>query len=185
MLGHDGVPKGTTDFRTILTKVARQSPGCALLWRHHLQRAPVARKQMNDAGLNIPFMGGDGIVNDEFTKMAGRCRRQLRDRGGGERGDAARSQAVPGRLQEPINADVGSYSANGYEATNIISRRSRRRARRTARRSGPRIAATKDFKGVIGTTSFDENGDTTNRWISIYQAKGGKWEFVDQLKIGQ
>ena len=45
------------------------------------------------------------------------------------------------------------------------------------------IAATKDFKGVIGTTSFDENGDTTNRWISIYEVKNGAWTFVDQTKF--
>ncbi len=44
------------------------------------------------------------------------------------------------------------------------------------------VAAT-DYQGVLGRTRFDANGDTTNRWISIYQAKGGKWEFVDQLKI--
>jgi len=63
---------------------------------------------------------------------------------------------------------VGAYSANGFEATNIIiaalnaSSSVDRASVRTA------VAATKDFKGVLGTTSFDANGDTTNKWISIY-----------------
>jgi len=45
------------------------------------------------------------------------------------------------------------------------------------------IAATKDHKGPIGVTSFDENGDTTNRWISIYQVKGAAWTYIDQQKF--
>jgi branched-chain amino acid transport system substrate-binding protein len=45
------------------------------------------------------------------------------------------------------------------------------------------IAATKDYQGVIGTTSFDQNGDTTNKWISIYTVKNGAWTFVDQIQF--
>ena len=45
------------------------------------------------------------------------------------------------------------------------------------------IAATKDFQGVIGTTSFDANGDTTNKWISIYEVKNGAWTYVDQIQF--
>ncbi|HEY0068688.1 MAG TPA: hypothetical protein VGE04_01825, partial [Chloroflexia bacterium] len=49
---------------------------------------------------------------------------------------------------------------------------------------------TKDFKGVLGTTSFDENGDTTNKVISFYRADNdasGKlaWVFVDQIRFGE
>jgi len=36
---------------------------------------------------------------------------------------------------------------------------------------------------VLGTTTFDENGDTSNKVISFYEVKNGKWEFVDQLKF--
>ena len=43
---------------------------------------------------------------------------------------------------------------------------------------------TKDFKGVLGVTTFDANGDTSNKVISFYEAKGGKWEFADQLRFG-
>lgn len=37
---------------------------------------------------------------------------------------------------------------------------------------------------MIGTTSFDQNGDTTNKIISIYEVKGGKWAFLDQFRFG-
>jgi ABC-type branched-subunit amino acid transport system substrate-binding protein len=36
------------------------------------------------------------------------------------------------------------------------------------------------FKGATGTTSFDKNGDTTNRIISLYAVLGGKWVYKGQ-----
>ena len=38
----------------------------------------------------------------------------------------------------------------------------------------------KNYKSIVGTFSFDPNGDTTNRVISVYQVKGGKWVWADQ-----
>jgi branched-chain amino acid transport system substrate-binding protein len=147
---------------------------------------PVARKQMKAAGLDIPLVGGDGIINDEFLKTAGADAE-------GSYGTLAAVNAttLPEAKQfladykTAFSTDVGSYSANGYEATTIAIAAIKAAGKKDREAVRAALAATKDFKGVIGTTSFDENGDTTNRWISIYQAKGGKWEFVDQLKIGQ
>jgi branched-chain amino acid transport system substrate-binding protein len=43
--------------------------------------------------------------------------------------------------------------------------------------------ATKDFNGVLGTWSFDPNGDTSLTTMSGNVVKGGKWEFVSALKL--
>jgi len=40
------------------------------------------------------------------------------------------------------------------------------------------IAATKDFSGALGTWSFDENGDTTNKVMSVNTVKDDKFETV-------
>ena len=40
------------------------------------------------------------------------------------------------------------------------------------------VSRTKDFAGALGTWSFDENGDTTNRTFSVNTVKGGKFETV-------
>jgi ABC-type branched-subunit amino acid transport system substrate-binding protein len=43
------------------------------------------------------------------------------------------------------------------------------------------IAATQEFKGAVGSTSFDQNGDTTLHWISIFTVQSGEWTWFDQL----
>jgi branched-chain amino acid transport system substrate-binding protein len=42
--------------------------------------------------------------------------------------------------------------------------------------------ATKDFPGLLGTWSFDENGDTTIKTLSGSQVKNGKYEYVTTLE---
>ncbi|HEV8165088.1 MAG TPA: branched-chain amino acid ABC transporter substrate-binding protein, partial [Actinomycetota bacterium] len=37
------------------------------------------------------------------------------------------------------------------------------------------LGQTKDYNGVIGTTSFDEFGDTSNKVLTVYQVKSEKW----------
>jgi branched-chain amino acid transport system substrate-binding protein len=186
VVGHEGVPKGTSDFRTIMTKIAGLTPKVdALFYGGTTSNGlALARKQMADAGLTIPFMGGDGIVEAEFTKVA-------QDAANGSYGTVAAVNAatLPEAKQfladykAKYNEEVGAYSANAYEAANIIIDALKRATAVDREAVRAAIAATKDYKGVIGTTSFDENGDTTNRWISIYEVKDAKWTFVDQTKF--
>jgi branched-chain amino acid transport system substrate-binding protein len=44
------------------------------------------------------------------------------------------------------------------------------------------VLNTKNFNGVLGTWSFDQNGDTTLTTLSGNVVKNGKWEFVTVLK---
>jgi branched-chain amino acid transport system substrate-binding protein len=41
---------------------------------------------------------------------------------------------------------------------------------------------TKDFKGILGTWSFDANGDTSLTSMSGAQVVAGKFEFVQPIK---
>lgn len=46
------------------------------------------------------------------------------------------------------------------------------------------VFATKDYNGVLGTWSFDENGDTSLTDMTGYQAKAGKFETIGVLSFG-
>jgi ABC-type branched-subunit amino acid transport system substrate-binding protein len=34
---------------------------------------------------------------------------------------------------------------------------------------------------VVGPIKFDENGDPADKFESVFQGKGGNWEFVEQI----
>jgi len=189
VLAHEGVPKNTADFSSIMSKVAAAGPDILYYGGTQSNGIPAARKAMKAAGLNIPLMGGDGIKETGYTDAAG----------ADAEGDYGTVAAVNANLlpeaksfidaykaayaNDQWKGEPQAYSANGYEATQIIIDAVKTAGKLDREAVRAAIAATKDHKGPIGTTGFDANGDTTNRWISIYQVKSGAWTYIDQQKF--
>jgi branched-chain amino acid transport system substrate-binding protein len=180
VLSHDGIPKGTQDFHAILTKVKSENPDLLFFGGVTTTGGGLIRKQMPDVGLKALYEGGDGIVEDEFLKVAG-------DTAEGTYGtvaalDATKVASAKGFItgyKGKFNEDPGAYSANAYVAAMVIID--------AVRAVGPdrekvraHVAALKNYKSIVGTFSFDSNGDTTNRVISVYLVKNGKWVWADQ-----
>jgi branched-chain amino acid transport system substrate-binding protein len=47
------------------------------------------------------------------------------------------------------------------------------------------IFATEDYKGVLGTWSFDEDGDTTLSELSILRVDGGQFQLDRTLSVAE
>ena len=47
------------------------------------------------------------------------------------------------------------------------------------------IFATEDYNGVLGTWSFDEDGDTTLTELSIQQVENGEFEYQRTIDAGE
>src|SRR6516225_2204483 len=181
VLSHDGIPKGTQDFHAILTKIKAENPDLLFFGGISTTGGILIRKQMPDVGLNIPYEGGDGSQEPDFPKEVGAAAEGTYATVASI--DATRIDAAKGFLtayKTKFNEDVGAYSANAYVAAKIIIDE--------VKAVGPDrakvrawVANLKDYKSIVGSFGFDQNGDTTNRIISIYVVKGGKWEWKDQV----
>ena len=85
-------------------------------------------------------------------------------------------EALYGPLTEP-------YAVQGYEAMNVLLRAIENICasggdptdRKQVREA---VFGTKDFNGILGTWSFDANGDITLTDITIFQIKGGSFQVV-------
>lgn len=192
VLGHDGVPKGTTDFSSIMTTVAAAGPDLIYYGGTSSNNIPLARKAMKSAGLDAPLMGGDGIQDQQYLDVAGE------DAVGSYSTVAAvnvetldeAKQFIADYNAAGFNEPLGAYSGPGYEVANIAIDAINRASEPSREAVCEALRNTKDYQGVLGTTSFDENGDTTNKVISFYKADTnaeGKlaWVFVDQIRFGE
>jgi ABC-type branched-subunit amino acid transport system substrate-binding protein len=142
-------------------------------------------------------MGGDGIVDAEFFTEAGSS-------GNGAFGTIAAPNAATlpsaASFVSAYNAKfgtsgadaLGAYSANTYDAMNILLAAAQQAIianggnppapaafREAVRANVAKIV----WKGAIGTSSFDSNGDTTNALLSVYKGTSGAWAFNTSVTV--
>jgi branched-chain amino acid transport system substrate-binding protein len=148
-------------------------------------------------GLHVYFLGGDGIFDPAFIKGSsngGVLTGYASNIGPNPAGYAPAKSYLAAAAKLFPGVAVSSYDIESYDAANVIIaayakavKSGRIKAGQTMNIStrstiATLVGQTKNFKGASGTFSFDANGDTTNRIVSIYKVSGsGKtatWTYV-------
>ena len=189
VLGRSSEPSTTTSYVSLLTTIATKHPDVIYFGGLNSTGGDLIRKQMLQVpGLQTtPIGGGDGIVTSDYASII------PFNKGGPAYGTVATidEAAVPSAqafLTEYNStygaANIGAYSAAGFDCANILIQ-----AIKTALANGAHtpkdssdatgakafraavISAIQgiSFNGVLGHQAFDQNGDTTNRVITIYK----------------
>jgi branched-chain amino acid transport system substrate-binding protein len=175
VLATDEAPVGTTDFRAILTKVRSLEPD-AIYFGGVITEAGLVRKQMADLGMqDMPLVGISGIYDAKYLEIAG---------------DAADGTIVSvpqvsendklkafEEAYEKADFDdaAGPYAKYAYDSTNILLQ--------VIEEHGPedrealaRAIRQIEYNGVLGTTTFDEQGQTEIEVVvEPYVVAGGEW----------
>jgi branched-chain amino acid transport system substrate-binding protein len=190
VLGRDQLNPKETDYATILTKIKSLNAD-ALYYGGVAQAGVKLAKQAYDIMPKMLKGGGDGLVSADFLKGAGF--------------PAAEGWyvtiAAPHMLEDPqvkewierFRKKYGSapedYSITSYDAALVILDAIKRVAAsgKEVNRDSVRDALqTTKLKTLQGEVSFDENGDITNKVISVFKiAKDPKYPLDDlsrQLK---
>ncbi len=191
VLGHEHTTANQQDFKALLTKAASLKPDVVFYGGTTSTGGGLVRKQMADAGMaKTPYLGGDGISDDEFEKVAG-------DAANG----AYMTTAAPDASKLPsakafvqaykarFNGDVGPYSANAYAAAKIEIAAIEKAISDDGGKMPTRadvlknVAATKNFDSPIGKIGFDANGDTTAPILTLFEVQGGKRVTVATITV--
>ncbi|MEZ0240979.1 MAG: branched-chain amino acid ABC transporter substrate-binding protein [Chloroflexota bacterium] len=190
VLGHDQAPGTSTDFKALAAKIAATSPDLVYYGGITQNNAGQLWKDLREAMKDVKLMGPDGIYEEAFLTAAGDAAEGTFLTFGGTTADQYTGDAAKFRddYKAKYGGDLEVYTIYGYEAANVTLA-----AIETASKAGAKdaaalrkgtldaLAATKDFKGVLGTWSFDANGDTSLKIFSGTEVKSGKFEFVKVL----
>jgi branched-chain amino acid transport system substrate-binding protein len=205
-----GAGADTTDFNAIITDAMTKNPDGVYYGGVVTSGAGLLLKQMRQQGLNVPFLGPDGIVNGSgevdgsLIKIAGAQAANNSYGTVAAIGDFPAKAAFDKSFTEHFKGDKefntpGAYSGPAYACATVILKsleeflKANPSADKAAIREGVRAWASDpahSFETVLGTTSFDKNGDTTQPFISFYQVdpnapKGGDWIFKEQQSFGK
>jgi branched-chain amino acid transport system substrate-binding protein len=181
LVGREFTNDKATDFMPILTKLQGKKPDVVFFGGMDAVGGPML-KQMQSLGMNVKFMGGDGICTNELPKLAGAA---LKDdqvvcaEAGGVEGESKKGMEEFGvRFKQRFNEDVKLYAPYVYDAVHVMVGAMVKAESSDPAKYLPVLAKTDGYKGVTGTISFDEKGDIKNGALTLYTFKGGVREQI-------
>ena len=197
VVGHDGLDTKASDYKALMTRISTSNNGnppdaifVGMVIDSNAAQLLKDKVAVMGDNTKVKFMGPDGIQTQAmidgagkdiaegiYASVAGLPFDKLNASGQKFLTDY---EAKYGKLTEP-------YAIYGYEAMNVLlaalenvcAAGGNPADRATVTKA---VFAIKDFNGVLGTWSFDENGDTTLSDMSIYQVKSGAYTAVGTFK---
>lgn len=204
LLGRSSEPTTATSFVSLLTQVAAKQPDVIYFGGTDAPIGTLIRQQMEQvpALKNTPFAGGDGIITSAFASTIGLT-------GGPVFGtvatsDVTKNPAAASFIQkyQATYGELGAYSAAGYDCMKILIQaiktaidngavtpkdKTDAAGAKVFRQAVIDAVAKTDYTGLTGHHTFDQNGDTTNKVITIQELANvnGKpdWKIITSLTL--
>jgi branched-chain amino acid transport system substrate-binding protein len=190
IVGHDGVgASGQSDFTALLTAAKAKKPAFVYFGGVTATGGGLLRKQMVQVGMgDVPFGGGDGISDgsaataSSFLNVAG------------AQGDnntymtVAAVSLIPDKAKfdadykAKYGSEAGAYSASGYACAQIYLQALKAVGPDREKIRAYVTNASNSFNTVLGTITFDANGDTSQHVISDFKfdPTTKDWKFFEQ-----
>lgn len=183
IVSEDGVSVGDKDFKALLTKIKGDGAKPQGIYFGGLYtEAGLILKQMRELGLNDPFafISGDGAKTSGIFDVAG------------DAADGAFLSIVGVPVEElpSASAFIAAYKKRwtgsgeelkpfdhfGYEAAQVIFAAMERAGGPDRKKVIEELRKT-NYTGVLGTTTFDEKGDTLNKIVTMTRARAKDHSF--------
>ncbi|MCC7106210.1 MAG: branched-chain amino acid ABC transporter substrate-binding protein [Chloroflexi bacterium] len=186
--GPEGIDAKASDYRALATKIRGTNPDLIYYGGTATNNAGKLWKDLRSVlGPNVKLMCPDGTQTEQFLKDAGDAAEGTYSTFGGATPDSYTGKALEwrNRYKAKYNSEPEVYASYSYEATKVVLDAIKRAGKKDREAIRQAVLATKDFsQGVLGTWSFDNNGDTTLTTMSGSIVKGGKWTFSAPLNAG-
>lgn len=174
VVGVEAYMDGDNDFRAQLSKLKQQSPDAIYIGGYYTEAAKIAQQAKQQGLENVVILGGDGFYSPQLVELGGDAVEGAIFTAGFFSGDTAEPvQKFVTAYKAKFNSEPDMFAAQAYDAANIVLA--------ALKEVGPdpkaiqeKMAATKDFPGITGTTSFDENGDAVKQ-VLILKVENGKF----------
>ncbi len=197
VVGHEGIDPKAADYKALMTKISTSNNGnppdgifVGMVVDNNASQLLKDKVAIMGDNTKVKYMGPDGVQTQAFIDGAGADVAEgvyasvgglpLSKLGPSGQKFLTDYEAKYGKLTEP-------YAVYGYEAMNVLMQALENVCasggnptdRATVNKA---VFAIKDFNGVLGTWSFDQNGDTSITDMTIYQVQNGAYAPVGTFK---
>src|SRR5829696_6431689 len=193
VVGREGIDGSAPNYRSLMNKIAAADPDAIYFGGIIENNVAQIIKDKVGAGMSyeeVKFIGPDGIFVDELISQGGDSVEGIYVTFGGippEKLGAAGQEFID-KYEQNYDDDVQPYTAYAYEAANVmldaIERASKEAGGVPDRQAVvEQVFATEDYKGVLGTWSFDDEGDTTLTTLSVQEIQDAEFKLDRTLDV--
>ncbi len=165
-----------TDFSAILTQIKGKAPDLVFYGGMDAVAGPML-KQMKALGINVKFMGGDGVCSEKLPELAtdglgeGKVVCAV---AGGVTGEQEKGFTdFVARYRKTYGIELQTYAPYAYDAVMVLAQAMQNAKSTNPAKYVPEISKIK-YQGVTGNIAFDPYGDLLNAAMTIYTYRGGK-----------
>jgi len=173
IVAEEGFVNGDKDFRATLTKIKNANPEFIYVPGYYTEVA-VLIKQAREMGITCPIGGGDGWDSPDMVSVAGAEALNntfFTNHYSVEDPDPAIQKFVEA-YKAKYNKLPDSFAALGYDAARLLADAIERAGEADPIKIKEALEATKDFPGITGKMSMDENHNPVKNIVVIEYKDG-------------
>jgi len=184
IVGREFTTDKATDFNAILTSLKGKKPDLVFFGGMDAVAGPMLR-QLKQLGMQVKFMGGDGICSPKLAELGGDAIADgqvvCAEAGGVTQDHVAAMDAWKKRYRDRFKAEVQIYAPYVYDATMTLVAAMQKADSTDPRKYLPELQKI-SYDGVTGPISFDKYGDIKDGALTLYTYRGGKREQMMVVK---
>jgi branched-chain amino acid transport system substrate-binding protein len=180
--GFEGIDTKASNYKSLCQKIKFSKVDAVFFGGTTQSNGGQVAKDLRSVGFTGILVVPDGCCEDAFIKAAGASNLEgntFVTFGGLPPSElTGRGAEFREGYRKMYGTDPEAYAVYGYEAARVLLDAIRRAPVKDRASILKAVGETRDFDGALGTWSFDANGDTTNKVMSINAIKDGKFVFV-------
>ena len=184
-VGYEGAPKAD-EYKALATKIKALNPDLVYYGGITQNNAGQLIKDIRAAGITAKWMSPDGTKEEAFIKASGEAGNGAYITAAGlpEKSLPAAGRKFYSDYRKLSNGkEPEQYSIYGYESMSVALTAIKKVCTKDRAAILDAVMGTKNFRGVLGTWSFDKNGDVDLTGITGARILNGKFTPATVLKF--
>jgi branched-chain amino acid transport system substrate-binding protein len=172
--------EGDIDFKSQLTAIKSKNPEAIFVPGYYNEVALIA-KQARELGMKQPLLGGDGWSSPKLHEIAGSAidGNYFSNHYTTESSDP-KTQAFIKAYKEKYHEDADVMAALAYDAVYLLADAIKNTKEITRDNIRDELAKIKDFQGVTGKMSMNENRDAVKSAV-VVQVQGTDYKYITSV----
>ncbi|WP_096180557.1 ABC transporter substrate-binding protein [Effusibacillus lacus] len=181
VVAEENYQKRDTDFKAVLTRIKDKKPDVIYVPGYYEEVGKII-KQGREAGITVPFLGGDGWDSAELAKIAGNdnLKNTFFTNHYAADDKTPEVQAFVEAFKKKYNKTPDGFAILGYDSVKLIAEAIKKANSTDGTKIKDALASIKDYKAASGVISYDEKHNPVKSAV-IIEMKDGKQTFKTKV----